>query len=241
MTDRVGIIAALPGELKPLVRGWETRDVEGCVIYRTLLDGTEVVATCCGMGREPAARACLLAMEGGRLSAIASVGWAGALSCGMKAGEAYTVHEVIDGATGERYQTATEAPGRDETPVKLITTKRIAGKAEKRQLAENYGALLVDMEAATVGRLARVHGIPFYCLKAVSDGANELLPDMNPFLTRAGQMRVGRLAASVAVRPQYWAAMARMGRNSRLGAETLGVKIRQLVEESRHANDHQGV
>ena len=35
-----------------------------------------------------------------------------------------------------------------------------------------YNAALVDMEAAAVARLAAMRGIPFYCIKGVSDGLN---------------------------------------------------------------------
>lgn len=236
---RIGVIAAMPGELKPLVRGWESSAVDGNVIYRTIDSGIEVIAVCCGIGREPAARACTLALQGGELAALVSIGWAGALSPSMKPGHAYTVHSVVDAATGERYPTATERSGAVE--FRLVTTRRIAGKQEKTQLAENYGAMLVDMEAATVGRLARVHDIPFYCLKAVSDGVNESLPDMNPFLTRGGQMKISRLVASVVVRPQYWPALIRMGKYSSSGAEGLAAGVKELLHGFEHTNCHQRI
>jgi adenosylhomocysteine nucleosidase len=247
---RIGIVAALPGELTPLVRGWNASEVEGTVIHRTIMDETELIAVCCGIGREPAARACMLAQASGPLTALVSIGWAGALSCGMKAGQAYTVNEVVDIATGERYETASEQSG--PATVRLLTAKRIVRKDEKRQLAENYAAMLVDMEASTVARLARVHELPFYCVKAVSDGANESLPDMNPFLTRSGQMKISSLVASVVVRPQYWRAMARMGSNSSKAAVALAAEVKQLVGHLqtngylqtngfRHANDHQRI
>lgn len=226
---RVGIIAALPGELKPLVRGWASTKVDGTVLYRWQSGQMELIALSCGIGREPAARACTLALQGGALAAIVSIGWAGALSCGMKAGEAYSVHEVVDAATGERYRTSAAAA--ESSEIRLVTTRRIAGKAEKRKLAESYSAVLVDMEAATVGRLARVHDIPFYCLKAVSDGSNESLPDMNPFLTRAGQIKMASLVGSVVVRPQYWPALMRMGKNSSRGAIALGAAVNRLADE----------
>jgi adenosylhomocysteine nucleosidase len=233
--ERVAIIAALPGEIKPLIRGWEATRAEGEILYRTRLEGIDVVAVCCGIGREPAARACTLAMQGGRLSAIVSIGWTGALSCGMKPGQAFAVHEVVDASTGERYRAAAEPSGPAE--IRLVTTKRIAGKAEKRRLAEEYDAALVDMEAATVGRLARVNEIPFYCLKAVSDEANAVLPDMNPFLTRAGKMNVCRFVTSVLLRPRYWRELIRMGRNSSSGAEALAAGVKQLLGEMKHADN----
>ena len=61
---------------------------------------------------------------------------------------------------------------------------------EKRRLAATYDAALVDMEAAAIARLAAMRGIPFYCIKGVSDGFNDRLPDFNPFLTADGRFRL---------------------------------------------------
>jgi len=46
-----------------------------------------------------------------------------------------------------------------------VTSSRVAGAGEKKRLAATYEAALVDMEAAGVARLAKMRGIPFYCVK----------------------------------------------------------------------------
>ena len=40
---------------------------------------------------------------------------------------------------------------------------------KNNRLASTYKAALVDMEAAGIARLAAMRGIPFYCIKGVSD------------------------------------------------------------------------
>jgi adenosylhomocysteine nucleosidase len=239
MKPRVAIIAALRGELKPLVQGWAEESRDGAHIFRKQLENADCLAIAGGIGRESASRACITALKGGALAGILSVGWAGALSCGMKPGYAFAVNEIIDASTGERYRTS--SPAGIPADIHLVTTKRIAGRMEKRQLAESYAASLVDMEAATVARIARIHDIPFYCLKAVSDEANETLPDLNPFLTRSGQMQMGRFVTSVIVRPQYWPALMRMGKNSSTGATVLAKSVKNLLHECTYANDHQRI
>ena len=238
-TRKIAIIAALAGELKPLVQGWERTAVDGGVVYRSRLEEVELIAVHCGIGREPAARACQVALEGGKPDALVSIGWAGALSCGMKPGLSHTVHQVVDASTGERYQTAAAKDGPAE--IRLVTTKRIAMKADKRPLWDSYEAVLVDMEAATVARLARVHDIPFYCLKAVSDETTEILPDMNPYLTRSGEFRMAAFVASVTARPKYWPALMRMGKNSSSGAVALAAGVKALVHEIEYADTKQRV
>jgi adenosylhomocysteine nucleosidase len=74
------------------------------------------------------------------------------------------------------------------------------------------------MEAAGVARLAAMRGIPFYCVKGISDGFADKLPDFNRFMSSDGQFKLARFAVFVLVRPWYWPALVRMGENSRMAA-----------------------
>jgi adenosylhomocysteine nucleosidase len=208
---RIGMVAALPGELKPLVRGWQRR---GPVFVGRIGD-SEIVAACAGMGADAVTRACEQVLASGSIDALASVGWAGSLSCGLKPPEAVAVREVIDARSGERFSTA-DAQGQ-----RLITIDHVVAAPEKRSLAMQYQAALVDMEAAAVARCARVGNLPFLCFKAVSDGPNDNLPDFNLFTGADGQLRMPALVAWALLHPQYWAAFGRLGKNSRLAAEEL--------------------
>lgn len=230
---RVGVIAALPGELKPLVKGWIRTEFARGDMYTKQAHGVEMVAVQGGMGRESAAAAFMQASLDGPLSAVISLGWAGALSPDTRTAVAYRVTHVVDASTGERYVTVDEGCAPE---VKLVTAQRVASGDEKARLAAAYGAVLVDMEAATVARLARVKEIPFYCYKAVTDAFEEVLPDMNRYIGRDGKMNLPGFAASVLVRPRYWPALMRMGRNSREGAAVLAAAVTMLEDEWRDAD-----
>ncbi len=225
---RLAVIAALAGELKPLVRGWESSSFERGVMYTQRREELEIVAVYGGMGRAAAAAAFLRATQEGRLDAVISVGWAGALSPRLVPGKAYTVAKVVDGGTGERYVTES-SPDAGGATLQLVTMKRVVLREEKRRVADDFGAELVDMEAATVARLERVHDIAFYCCKAVSDGVDETLPDMNPFIGGDGRMKTAAFVSSVLMRPQYWPALVRMGKNSASGAVALAEAVERLA------------
>jgi adenosylhomocysteine nucleosidase len=234
--SRVGIIAALPGELKPLVQGWKpmplpgTRKGEAAWVSR--VDGVECVAVCAGVGSEAAAHACAITAQGAALDAIVSVGWAGALSCGIFPGNAYAVNEVIDALTGEYFATNFPLPHDTGVPMRLVTTDHIIQYAEKRRLAGLYQAVMVDMEAATVARFALSQNIAFYCLKAISDEIADVLPDFGRYTDADGHLRVAALLGHVAVRPKYWPAMARMGQNAKRGAVAVAGALRPLIGEA---------
>jgi adenosylhomocysteine nucleosidase len=230
---RIGIIAAMPGELKPLVQQWkQLRSSPGEGAWQGVIDGAACIAVCAGMGREAAERACAIAAQGAPLSALVSVGWAGALSCGLQPGNAYVVNEVLDVATGEAFATSSAFQPENGAPLKLVTIDHVAVGPEKKKLGVGYRAVLADMEAATVARFARTHGCAFYCLKAVSDTMGEVLPDFSRYTDNRGHLHLAGLLAHVAIRPQYWSGLARMGTNGKRGAvalaEALGPMAKQL-------------
>src|SRR5271156_2963380 len=228
---RVGIIAALPGELKPLVQGWQSLPVprkdEAAWVSR--VQDVECVAVYAGVGSEAASRACDIAANSGALDALFSVGWAGALSCGIHPGSAYAVNEVVDAQTEETFVTSFPLDQEIGVPFKLVTTDHIVQYAEKRQLAGRHKAVLVDMEAATVARFALSRQIPFYCLKAISDEIADILPDFGRYTGPDGHLRMAPLLGHVAVRPKYWPAMLRLGQNAKSGARAVAGALRPLI------------
>ena len=226
---QIGIIAAMPGELRPLTREWPRTDH----ISVGHVGGAECLAACEGIGGAAAMRSFqAIRAASSDLGALVSYGWAGALHCGVKPPGVYSVAEVIDARTGERFQTdgPRMAPG---SPLRLVTLGHVARREEKRPLAERYAASLVDMEAATVGRLARAHGLGFLCLRGISDGYTDELPDFNPFITPAGQLRTVALALHAAIRPRLWPALAALGRNSTAAAEALARELPQELLRAR--------
>src|ERR1035437_2223108 len=154
---RVAIIAAMPGELKPLVRGWNHEKRNGVDLWHRRHDKGEWVAACAGAGLGAATRAFAQAEKDGELAAVISSGWAGALSNELAPGSAYRVCGAIDARTGERFETndLRSHPGDNDkivgtmglTDLWVVTSATVADEPEKQRLATTYGAALVDMEA----------------------------------------------------------------------------------------------
>ncbi|WP_263385330.1 5'-methylthioadenosine/S-adenosylhomocysteine nucleosidase family protein [Granulicella arctica] len=229
MKGTIAIIAALPGELKPLVSAtkgprWQRlKASKGTVLWeRSHADG-RWIAGCSGMGGERAMVTLQEIERYAKVDAICSVGWAGALDVDISAASVWHVAEIIDTQTGERFRTAQQVIGQTEDWPLLATAPRVVDSTEKVRLAASYGAKLVDMEAATVARVAQGRGVPFFCLKAVSDDADAKLPNLNPFIGRSGKMRMMPFLAHIAVRPGSWQSMMQLGRYSAMAARHLAV------------------
>jgi adenosylhomocysteine nucleosidase len=246
---RIAIIAAMPGELKPVVRGWRRSRANGVDLWRWRFDDGECIAACAGAGVGAATRALSEVEKGGVVDLIISTGWAGALREEFVPGKAYGVSTVIDARTGERYEAADmrSHPSRknndavrvghpnsnqvEHPGLWLVTSSRVANPEEKQRLAATYSAAMVDMEAAGVARLAQMREIPFYCVKGISDGYTDQLPDFNRFISPGGQFKLVRFMVYALLRPWYWPALIRMGENSRKAARNIAQSLLVFLDE----------
>ncbi|MGB6975201.1 MAG: nucleoside phosphorylase [Terracidiphilus sp.] len=232
---RVALIAAMPGELKPLVRGWPHSTRAGTHFWAQRTEEEEWIAACAGAGQAAATRAFAALEDGGPIDIVFSLGWCGALRPEIEPGSAHNIAGVVDVRTGERFRC--EAGAGEHW---LATSPIVAGADEKSRLASAYNAALVDMEGAAVARLAAMRGIPFYAFKGVSDGFNDRLPDFNPFLAPDGRFLTAKFTLFALLRPWHWPALAQMGENSRKASQNIAKSIHHFLDErgqNRNTND----
>ncbi len=222
---RTAIIAAFANELKHIVSGWQHERRNGVDTWAHR-DENLYVAACAGAGQASATRAFAAVEESAPIDLVFSVGWAGALTADLLPGSAHNVAGVIDVRTGERFRC--DAGAGD---LWLATSPHVANHFEKLRLAATYPSALVDMEAAAIGRLANMRSIPFYCIKGVSDGLTDNLPDFNRFLSPSGQLQIPHLILFAFFRPVYWPALLRMGENSRKASRSIANALHDFLDE----------
>lgn len=209
---KVGIIAALEREVRPLMKlkgwGWKVHEREhGGRRFRFLEDDTDVVLVCGGIGAEAARSAAVAMIEHYAPTVIYSVGFAGALDPSLKAGEVVQPAQVIDASDGSR---AILSKGEGI----LVTFGSVASPSQKAQLRDAYGAQLVDMEAAAVWRAADAHGVKFAAVKAISDEFDFTFPEIEKFVDAQGQFQQGRFGRFAVARPWLWPKVNRLAQGS---------------------------
>ena len=222
---KVAIIAALPREIRGLV-GRTVPDpllrAHGIHLYRM---GT-AIAVAAGMGSLRASVAVEAALATGSIATVLSAGLAGSCSAELRAGDVAEALTVVDSRTGERFSDIATRSG-----VVLATTGSIASVREKARLAEAYGAAMVDMEAATVARLAQAHGLGFRAVKGISDAHNFELASLSRFEGTHGQFRTAAFALHTALRPHHWRPAAKLGRESNRALSALHMRLAQMIDE----------
>src|SRR3984885_15227560 len=222
---RTALIAAMPGELKPIVRGWKHKSSNGIQTW-SHRDDNLYVAACAGTGQAAATRAFAEVEKDAPVDLVFSLGWAGALAPDLAPGTAHNVAGVIDVQTGERFRCDAGAGS-----LWLATSPKVADAAEKRRLATPYSAALVDMEAAAIARLAAMRSIPFYAIKAISDSLDARLPDFNRFIAVDGHFQTAKFALYSLLRPWYWPSVVRMGENSKKASQSITKSLSDFLNE----------
>ena len=220
----IAIVAALPREVAELVRGVKPDKAlleRGISLYR--LERALVVAA--GMGAGRAGVAVQAAGAAGPLKLLVSAGLAGACSAELSAGDVAEARLVVDTRTGERFALSDKG-------VVLATSDAIASVAEKARLAASYGAAMVDMEAATVARLALARHTPVRVIKGISDAHDFELHSLQQFEGPGGSFRTGAFALHTALRPGTWGKAMELGRGSSRALAALTAALREVIDEN---------
>lgn len=188
---------------------------EAAVFQRSCPDDVATLIT--GMGPGPAAAAAETALAQHRPRLLVTAGFAGALRPGLPAG---TV--LFDADADFPFVDALRAAG--ARPATFFTQARVATTArEKRELHAASHADAVEMESGVIRSMCRDRGVPAATVRVISDEAEEDLPlDFNAFMTEAGTLAPGRMAAGILRRPASIPGLMRLGRRTAAAAEALG-------------------
>ena len=220
MTECPAIIAALRTEIKPLVRGWqEHRPAKDVFAYTK----DHAIVVCAGMGSTRATLAVQAALSIRPVTALLSVGLAGACDPSLSVADIIRAGTVVDAQSGERYTDP-------QFHQVLVSTPTIASVNEKRRLHESYRASAVDMEAATVARIALAQNLPFQAIKAISDDATFELQELARFATPDGQFRQAAFALYSAARPRLWSKLFQLAGNSKRAVASLTIELEAQLD-----------
>jgi adenosylhomocysteine nucleosidase len=176
-----------------------------------------------GAGAHHAAAAVDAALIAGfHPDAIVSMGFCGALDPALRIADIVVGATVFaDGAAFAAHSPVAGAPHRTGAVCSLDHVAATA--AEKRQLHAT-GAVAVEMEAAGVARRARTLGLPFFCIKSVTDLAEETMAnDFNKVLRSDGRFDTMKILALSLRRP--WVRLpelVRLRQRCGLAARSLG-------------------
>jgi len=223
---RLGIMGAMDSEtsaLRAAIEDVVEETVLGCTLASGLLDGQPVVLATSGVGKVNAALT-TAAMATAGIDELVFTGVAGGVGDGLRQGDVViattliqhdvdvTVFGRMSGYIGER---PAGGPADEALSARLVDACRslglepvrgviasgdqfIADKARAHDIARRFGAVAVEMEGAAVAQVCTRLGLPFACLRWVSDAADDdALDDAEDFIGRAAGLDLAVMRAFV--------------------------------------------
>jgi adenosylhomocysteine nucleosidase len=209
------VVAALPEELAPLrsrLTGVSRRKAGAIVVEQGRLGGRSLALSVTGDGEENARTGVAALLAASRPEGLIAIGVAGALSRGLATATLVVASRVTDesgkSVAGDELRTtgvARATGGR--LGVVLSSTALVDRAADKQRLADRIGAgeapAVVDLESATYVAGAVAAGIPWLVLRAVSDTADESLPELlNRSRDGGGAIRRGQVLLGLLRQPR---------------------------------------
>ncbi len=219
---KIAIIAAYPGEIRPLVKGWERSTLRAGGTRLRRFQRGRAIATYGGMGAGPIQQACRALVECWHPDLLISAGWAGGLRPELKTGAIVVPETVIEIADGRAFRSFCGAGI-------LVTGTAVASPQAKRELAARFSAQAIDMEAAAVGAVAQEAAVKFLAVKAIFDEHGFPLPAFERFHNSRGRFRYGRFLAHAALRPALWPKLGLMQRRASEAAQALSAFLEKLL------------
>lgn len=176
-----------------------------------------------GPGKRLAAEAVDAALRHQRPDVIVSTGVCGGVLRSLKLGDIVAARKVVDAGMKE-YAAEIPVCRRPFHAGTVYSSDRVAVTILDKRSIQQSGADVVEMEAASVAARASKEGIPFFCIRAVSDTADEEFElDFNAMRDEAGRFSRLRIALAAMRRPvTRIPALLRLDRNTRMAASGLG-------------------
>jgi adenosylhomocysteine nucleosidase len=228
-------VASDAAELKPmaaLLTGLRKLNWPLRYAYEGVSEGRRLLLAANGAGPKLAAQVveiAIRAITGAELSssplaAVVSTGFCGALDPALENSQIVVATEVYDVASHERYECGQINDSSSNAAGLVISQDRIAIDAEEKvRLRSKFAAVAVEMEAAGVAARAKRAGLPFCCIKVVSDRAGESFAfDLNKMRTTEGRIARGKIVFHVMTRPNLLPGVFRLKRRSEDAARALG-------------------
>ncbi len=187
----LAVVLAMSEELKEIRRHMiveNTEKSDDVLIYRGRYHGKSLLLVKTGVGKQKAQVASRYLLNHYPVTAMLSTGFAGALKPELEIGDVIIYSSILcsEGLSTEPYspdpklfsmaqacKTVDIRCGTGVTGLNLV-----ASEWEKRKLAEDMSADVVDMESYWIARVADEYRVPLIIVRSISDALTDALPEV---------------------------------------------------------------
>jgi adenosylhomocysteine nucleosidase len=242
----VGLIAAMPEEIRPLLRRvgrYRKEKRSGFSFYRFELGGRGVVLVESGMGPAHAAAAADALIAAAAPATIVNFGFGGAVLPGLAVGDLVVAEEVLllekgrisdvllpDLSLLEKLES--RGAGLPLGRGTFLTAATVMNKEEvARTLSSRIQTPVLEMETAAIMRVAARRGIPVAAVRGISDPFDlELEFSLEEFCDEELRIRLPRVLACIARKPRIIPQLLTLSANSKKAAAGLAVFLERVLD-----------
>ena len=218
-----------------------------CRVYRGRLGGKACLIVQTGIGRQRAEKATGFVLDRYPVTALISLGFAGALTPDLRIGDVVVcsaVHRASGFGNDEREAApyaadtrllalASGGPPSATTRFSLGTTvsvpRVVSGARAKQELSREFQAQIADMESYWIAGVAFTRRVPFIAIRSISDTLHDDLRAVDHILDAEGRVLWRRVAPYFLLHPHHLPGMFTALRNMQRAEKTLTAFISDLV------------
>lgn len=209
---------------------------EGEGVWRGSSGRRDILVVTGGIGPRRA-RQTVKAFTDTPLSAVLSIGCAGALIPGLTAGQLVLAPAVrmsteeseerldtfgVDTRLLGAAQNAARQAGVETIEGGIVTSPRVLfTRQEKEKRGRETDCIAVEMESGVHAAFAAERQLPFLVLRAVLDAVDMAIPPMKGVTTAEGKIRLSKAMAHIATHPQHLPFFIRLQQCRKQAAETI--------------------
>lgn len=220
-----------------------------CRVYRGKLRGKDCLLVQTGMGKGRAENATQFLLDHYPVTAIVSLGFAGALIPELTIGDVVvcaTMHcgSGFDTEEGELGPCAADANllalasqvSRDMTTCSWIgsgvTVVQLDSSPQRMQeLSQTFRAQIVDMESYWIATIASARQVPFIAIRSISDTTKQGVQPFDQIMTSDGRLLWKRAMFRFLLHPRYLVNVFTLFKNSRHARRNLTTSISHLADK----------
>jgi adenosylhomocysteine nucleosidase len=240
----IGIVCALAIELGGFLERCDRvkKYKGGDFVFRGgRYDDVRIAVVETGLGFARARRATQAMLDAHTPLWVLSAGFSGALIPEMKVGHIVMADSIVD-THGHELKVDMKMPADPEHGLhvgRLVNADEIVQTVvEKQRLAEETGAIAVDMESLAVAQICQERGIRFLAVRVISDDLSADLPDeVRTVIGSSGSARLGAALSAVWKRPGSVKEMWHLRETALKAAERLASFLDGVIKQL-HSADH---
>ena len=240
----IGIVSALPIELGAFLERCQRvnryKGADGFVFRGGRYDHVRIAIVEAGIGFLRARKATQALIDGHSPDWLLSCGFSGALLPQMKTGNVVMANEIVDQHGNDlalHLNAASDEPNGLFVGRILTADAMVRTVAEKQQLAEQHGAIAVDMESLAVAQIAHEAKTRFMAVRVISDDMSaDLPPEVLSILGDTGAVRLGAAIGSIMNRPGSFKDMMRLRSSAQAAAKSLATFLDGVVHQLHSAS-----